>query len=167
MASFQEDRTSVMSEEDTQNEGQENTGNPGENGLKDGKDAEVRQATYDYQEAGRQGGGRSLKAPDGKYEGVTITYAPQSRGGPHQSRYGGRQYGHKRTSSHTAHPTHQTTPHASDVPYAKGEEAQGFFAWLRRKIGWQRVVVFVLRSGSLRLWVRLYKGCLLLIQPTL
>ena len=100
-------------------------------------DAKVRQAVYDAME-GRQSGTKSLHAPDGSWGKAHYAYPAKTHTGQARSRYGGRQYGHKRTSSHTAHPPLHTSLHESDTTYAKGEGQGGIVAWLKWKLGWKR-----------------------------
>jgi len=96
-------------------------------------EAAIRQATYDAMDVQRLGT-RSLHAPDGSWARVHYAYPQKTPTGQSRSRYGGRHYGHKRTSSHTAHPTLHTPLHASDTPYAKGGEHLSW--WQRFKQQW-------------------------------
>jgi hypothetical protein len=96
-------------------------------------DAKVRQALYDAME-GRQQGIKSLRIPDGSWGKAHYVYPQKTHTGQGRSRYSGRSYGHKKTSSHTAHPTLHTPPHWSDTPYSKGNDGMNW--WERFKQRW-------------------------------
>jgi hypothetical protein len=96
-------------------------------------EAAIRQATYDAME-GQQQGTKSLRVPDGSWGKAHYVYPQKTHTGQGRSRYSGRSYGHKKTSSHTAHPTLHTPPHWSDTPYSKGNDGMNW--WERFKQRW-------------------------------